>query len=73
MPAGTAAFLGLLSPVVAIALGWAVTGEDLGPWQMVGMAVVLASVAFGVHQKGGVHGAGNVRARRPDADASTRA
>ncbi len=73
LPAGTAAFLGLLSPVVAIALGWAVTGEDLGPWQMVGMAVVLASVAFGVHQKGGVHGAGNVRARRPDLDASTRA
>ncbi|MHA7176619.1 EamA family transporter [Arthrobacter sp. Sr24] len=48
LPAGAAAFLGLLSPVVAIVLGWAVVGQAMGPLQMVGIAVVLSSVAAGV-------------------------
>jgi len=69
LPAGTAVFLGLLSPVVATVLGWAVAGQSLGPWQVVGMAVVLASVAVGVNLKGwrhekGKHGTGEFSARR---------
>ncbi|MDJ0315004.1 EamA family transporter [Arthrobacter sp. H35-D1] len=34
LPASTTAFLGLLSPVVAILLGWAVAGEVFTPMQM---------------------------------------
>lgn len=52
LPAGAAAFLGLLSPVVAIGLGWLVMGQALGPWQLAGAAVVLASVVAGVGVKG---------------------
>ncbi|AIY01091.1 drug/metabolite transporter permease [Arthrobacter sp. PAMC 25486] len=52
LPAGAAAFLGLLSPVVAIVLGWVVMGQALGPWQLAGVAVVLASVVTGVGMKG---------------------
>lgn len=48
LPAGAAAFLGLLSPVVAIVLGWAVAGQSMGALQIVGIAVVLVSVAAGV-------------------------
>ncbi len=66
LPAGSAAFLGLLSPVVAIVLGWAVAGEVLGPWQMVGIVVVLASVAAGVRMKGPDHDLGKFRARRQE-------
>lgn len=64
LPAGAAAFLGLLSPVVAIALGWVIAGEGLGPWQMLGIVVVLASVVFGVNLKGEGNGADKFRARR---------
>jgi probable blue pigment (indigoidine) exporter len=39
--------LGLLSPVAAVILGWAVLGQALGPWQLLGMAVVVGSVWFG--------------------------
>nr|WP_281068073.1 EamA family transporter [Arthrobacter stackebrandtii] len=76
LPAGAAAFLGLLSPVVAIVLGWAAMGQVLGPWQLVGVAVVLASVIAGVGMKGWGHdtgkehsgpaGAGDACARRPE-------
>ncbi len=55
LPAGAAAFLGLLSPVVAIVLGWAVMGQGLGAWQLAGVAVVLSSVFAGVGVKGWVH------------------
>lgn len=48
LPAGAAAFLGLLSPVVAIVLGWAVAGQSMGALQIAGIAVVLSSVAAGV-------------------------
>lgn len=43
----TVAPLGLLSPAVAVVLGWAALGQSLTPWQGVGMAVVLASVWIG--------------------------
>lgn len=36
--------LGLLSPVTAVVLGWAVLGQALGPVQLAGVAVVLGSV-----------------------------
>jgi probable blue pigment (indigoidine) exporter len=40
----TVAPLVLLSPVFAVALGWALLGEDLTPLQLVGFVIVLASV-----------------------------
>lgn len=42
--AGTASFLGLLSPVVATLLGWLVVGQALGPLQIFGIAIVLTAV-----------------------------
>ena len=36
--------LGFLSPLVAVVLGWALLGQDLGHWQIAGMIVVLGSV-----------------------------
>ncbi|GHF59662.1 ABC transporter permease [Streptomyces mashuensis] len=38
------AFLGLLSPVVATALGWLVLGQDLTPAQLLGAGVVLGAL-----------------------------
>ena len=40
----TVAPLVLLSPVCAVALGWAMLGEDLTPTQLVGFVIVLGSV-----------------------------
>lgn len=51
LPAGTTAFLGLLSPVVAIILGWAVAGEDFTTWQVLGILLVLGSIAAAVAAK----------------------
>jgi len=45
LPATTTAFLGLISPVVAVLLGWAANGESLGLIQLAGVLLVLASVA----------------------------
>ena len=45
LPASTTAFLGLLSPVVALLLGWMIAGEDLAPLQVTGVAIVLLSIA----------------------------
>jgi probable blue pigment (indigoidine) exporter len=42
-----AATLGFLSPIVAVALGWAALGQTLSPTQIAGAAIVLASVWFG--------------------------
>ena len=47
LPASRIGFLGLLSPVAAILLGWAVAGEVLTAVQLVGVVVVLASVVAG--------------------------
>jgi len=35
--------LGFLSPAVAVLLGWAIADQSLGPLQMAGVAIVLAS------------------------------
>ena len=43
-PAGVAAFLPVLSPLVAAALGWAVLGERLTPVQASGFALALVAV-----------------------------
>ena len=48
LPAGSTAFLGLLSPVVAMLLGWAVAGENFTPLQMLGILLVLGSIAFAI-------------------------
>ena len=39
--------LGLLSPVVAVVIGWVVLGQSLGAFQLTGMAIVLLSVWAG--------------------------
>jgi len=44
LPPTSITFLGLLSPVVATALGWLVRGEALTPAQALGALVVLGSV-----------------------------
>lgn len=36
--------LGFLSPLVAVIVGWALLSQDLSPWQVAGMVVILASV-----------------------------
>lgn len=36
--------LGFLSPLVAVIVGWALLSQDLGPFQVAGMVVILASV-----------------------------
>jgi len=48
LPASTTAFLGLLSPVVAILLGWTIAGEHLVLLQTVGIVIVLASISAAV-------------------------
>ena len=58
-------FLGLLSPVVATALGWLVLGQDLTPVQVLGAVVVLVSIVVG-------HGAGGTRSAGPTAVAPAR-
>jgi uncharacterized membrane protein len=47
LPAASVSLLGLLSPLVAAAVGWAVLGQRLSPLQLVGMAVALGGVAAG--------------------------
>lgn len=44
LPPTDVTFLGLLNPVVATALGWAVLGQTLSPVQLLGGGVVLASL-----------------------------
>lgn len=44
LPPTDVTFLGLLNPVVAAALGWSVLGQSLAPLQLLGGAVVLASL-----------------------------
>lgn len=70
LPAGAAAFLGLLSPVVAILLGWLVAGQTLAPWQLVGIVVVLGSIAVGVNLKGWNHDPRKLHTGRLDVPAA---
>ncbi len=44
LSATSVTFLGLLSPLVATALGWAVLGQALTGWQVLGAVVVIAAV-----------------------------
>jgi probable blue pigment (indigoidine) exporter len=60
LPAGTTAFLGLLSPVVAMLIGWVVAGEVFTPLQMLGILIVLGSISAAILIKTPV---------RPDASA----
>ncbi|PWW23906.1 putative blue pigment (indigoidine) exporter [Geodermatophilus normandii] len=50
LPADRVSFLGLLSPVVAAAAGWALLGQSLGPVQLAGVVLALGSVV--VAQRG---------------------
>ena len=47
LPASSVSFLGLLSPVVATALGFLVLGEALTPAQLLGASLVFAGVLLG--------------------------
>jgi probable blue pigment (indigoidine) exporter len=47
LPATRVAFLGLLSPVTAAGLGWLVLHQSLGPTQVLGLTVALASTLLG--------------------------
>ncbi|MCR1783887.1 EamA family transporter [Nocardioides carbamazepini] len=47
LPVVATALLGLLSPVVAAALGWLVLGEALRPVQLAGFALALAAILGG--------------------------
>jgi probable blue pigment (indigoidine) exporter len=51
--------LGLLSPVVATGVGWAVLGESMTPTQLVGAGIVLSALAIG-------QGATTQATRRPE-------
>jgi len=51
LPASTTAFLGLLSPVVAILLGSAIAGESFMPLQILGIFLVLGSVTAAIIAK----------------------
>nr|WP_210341706.1 EamA family transporter [Rhizobium setariae] len=46
--------LGFLSPMVAVILGWALLGQDLGPLQIAGIAVVLVSTWLSQRAQRGV-------------------
>lgn len=48
LPASTMAFLGLLSPVVAILIGWIIAGEVLTPTQTAGTLLVLGSITAAI-------------------------
>ncbi|MER7706631.1 EamA family transporter [Kitasatospora sp. NPDC097605] len=51
LPPTSVTFLGLLSPVVATALGWLVLGQDLAPVQAVGALIVLGSLVAAQTQR----------------------
>lgn len=48
LPASTIAFLGLLSPVVAVLVGWIVAREVLTPIQIAGVVIVLVTVTVAI-------------------------
>jgi probable blue pigment (indigoidine) exporter len=47
LPAARVSLLGLLSPIVATALGWAVLDQHLTPTQLAGMVIALGAVVWG--------------------------
>jgi probable blue pigment (indigoidine) exporter len=46
LPASRVTFLGLLSPVVAAAVGWALLGQALGPAQLLGAGLALGALVL---------------------------
>ena len=50
LPAARVSLLGLLSPLVATVLGWAMLGQRLTPLQVTGMVVAFAAVVCGSAQ-----------------------
>lgn len=55
LPVSALTFLGLLSPLVATVLGWAVLGQALGRLQLLGMVLVVVAVVLpqlGVRARG---------------------
>ncbi|MCZ9880848.1 EamA family transporter [Arthrobacter sp. B2a2-09] len=44
LPVGATSFLGLLSPLVAVLLGWAFLGQSLSWGQLLGAAIVMAAL-----------------------------
>ena len=66
LPPGAVSLLLLLSPLTAIALGWALLDQSLGPWQLAGAALVVASIRAGQHAANGP-GAGQRAAAGPGA------
>lgn len=67
LPTGTVGLVGLLNPLTGVALGCLVFGESLGTRQWAGLALVLAGIALGQHQRG------RLRARRGSSRSCTRA
>jgi probable blue pigment (indigoidine) exporter len=64
LPAARVSLLGLLSPVVATVVGWAVLGQGLSPVQVLGMVLAFGAVLAGasaqvrvLHDAGGKAGA----------------
>ena len=51
LPASTTAFLGLLSPVVAVLLGWIIAGEVLTLTQTAGTLIVLGSITVAIFKR----------------------
>ncbi|MEU9077054.1 EamA family transporter [Kitasatospora sp. NPDC048538] len=51
LPPTSVTFLGLLSPVVATALGWLALGQDLSPVQALGAVIVLGSLVAAQTQR----------------------
>ena len=47
LPVASVSLLGLLSPVVAVGVGWAVLDQRLGPLQAAGVVVVLGALRLG--------------------------
>jgi drug/metabolite transporter (DMT)-like permease len=62
--ATTMSYIAVITPVIALALGWLVLGERLTGWSLPGGALVLAGVAIALRERGG---AGAVRSPRPAA------
>lgn len=50
-PVSRAMTYAYVNPVVAVALGWAVLGETVTPWMLVGASLILASVALIVRRQ----------------------
>ncbi|MFJ3788929.1 EamA family transporter [Kitasatospora sp. NPDC090091] len=73
LPPTSVTFLGLLSPVVATALGWLVLGQDLAPVQGLGAVIVLGSLAAAQIRRPAAAPttAGPDPARQPDPEPAT--